>query len=56
MARAPEPRFDTGTGTELLVVVPFPSCPTVLRPQQTTEPSDFSAHVYPHPAEIAVTP
>ena len=33
----------TNTGTLLLVVVPLPSCPWVLAPQQTTLPSEVLA-------------
>ena len=44
----------TATGTLLLVVVPFPSCPCSLRPQQATVPSCVNAHEYSLPIEIWV--
>src|ERR1035437_2623824 len=42
------------TGVELSVVVPLPSWPWPLDPQQLTEPSARRAQVWPEPAEIAV--
>jgi hypothetical protein len=44
----------TATGVELSVVVPSPSSPKALRPQQLTEPPVRRAHVSLPPAEIAV--
>jgi hypothetical protein len=36
----------TGVGVKtLLVVVPIPTCPKLLSPQQSTPPSAISAHV-----------
>ena len=42
----------TGTGTSLDVVVPVPSCPLVLSPQQEALLLDVTAHVVDPPAEI----
>ncbi len=39
------PAAQTGTGVSLPVVVPSPSSPPLLKPQATTEPSDFSARL-----------
>src|SRR5438094_10525809 len=39
----------TSTGTALLVVVPLPSSPTVLKPQQYAAPPVVSPHVKPLP-------
>ena len=41
------------TGVLLEVVVPSPSCPRLLSPQQLTEPSRPTAQVWPTPAETA---
>ena len=41
---------DLDRGTELLVVVPFPSSPLPLSPQHHTVPPVFSAHVWSPPA------
>jgi hypothetical protein len=47
---------DTVTAVELDVVVPSPSWPLVLAPQQRTDPSDDnSAHVWLSPAVMADT-
>lgn len=47
----------TGTGTSLLVVVPFPSSPERLSPQQSTAPLDIAAQLWdaPGPAPIELT-
>src|SRR5437763_12665411 len=44
------------TGTALLAVLPLPSWPTLSSPQAHTVPSERSARLNPHPAEILVTP
>ncbi|HEY3818879.1 MAG TPA: hypothetical protein VGL81_17025 [Polyangiaceae bacterium] len=50
-------RFDTTTGSFVSwFVVPLPSCPSVSAPQQTTVPSERSAHVCSRPAEMARMP
>ena len=55
MATAPV-RPDTVTGVVELVVVPSPSCPKSLPPQQRAVPSASSAHVCIHPAVMATAP
>ncbi len=45
----------TGTGIKLSVVVPFPSSPWELLPQQTAPPLD-TAQGEPSPTETEVTP
>jgi hypothetical protein len=52
----PGPNPETPTGTELFFVVPFPSWPEVLRPQQRTSPPAVSAHVWKPPVDTAATP
>ena len=42
------------TGVVESVVVPLPSCPALLFPQQTLEPSFFSAQLWYPPALMAV--
>ena len=44
------------TGIERFVVVPSPSWPDELRPQQRTAPPDRRAHVWYAPAAMLVTP
>ena len=46
----------TGPGVEDVVVVPFPSWPPLLSPQQSTVPPVRSAHANQLPATISVTP
>jgi hypothetical protein len=42
----------TTTGVEEFVVVPFPSCPALFRPQHLTLPSDRRAQLWVSPAAI----
>jgi hypothetical protein len=44
---------DTFTGTELWVVVPFPSCPLLLRPQQASAPVALRAQACESPTWIS---
>src|SRR3954451_21912556 len=44
---------NTSTGTDELVFVPLPSCPTLLRPQAYIFPVELSATVWLPPVEIA---
>ena len=52
----PDVRPVGGTGTELGVSRPSPSCPSVPAPQHRTPPEVVSAHVNVPPAETAFTP
>ena len=56
--RRPSVNADTATGTELEVVLPLPSRPIPLQPQQLTAPVFNNAHVWEPPAviETAVAP
>jgi hypothetical protein len=45
----------TATGASLSVVVPSPSCPELLAPQEETVPSLRKARLYSQPAETAFT-
>src|SRR5882672_9906744 len=49
-------RPDTATGTDRSVVVPSPSCPSLLAPHAITVPSPSSARLWSSPAEIATIP
>ena len=51
-AVAPSVNAFTATGPELEVVVPLPSCPSSLLPQQLTAPVFNTAHVWELPAVI----
>ena len=51
-AVAPTVNAATATGAELAVVVPLPSCPSPLVPQQLTAPVFNNAHVWEPPAVI----
>jgi hypothetical protein len=44
----------TAVGVDRLVVVPSPSCPDSLLPQQKTLPALVKAHVCPDPEAIAI--
>lgn len=46
----------TSTDVEALVLVPLPSCPSVLSPQHFTPPAAMRAHECLNPALIATTP
>ncbi len=48
------PMPDTGTGVELSVVVPFPSCPSPLRPQHEVVPSTSRAQECSTPVVTSV--
>ena len=56
--RRPSVNAATATGAELEVVVPLPSRPSLLEPQQLTAPVFNNAHVWKSPAviETAVAP
>jgi hypothetical protein len=54
-AVAPLVNPETCTGTALLVVEPFPSCPSLLEPQHSTPPPLRMAHAELLPTEIEVT-
>jgi hypothetical protein len=45
----------TATGTFESVFVPFPNCPTLLRPQQVTPSNAFTKHVCSTPEETLGT-
>ena len=45
ISTTPEDSPETWNGTELFFVVPFPSWPEVLRPQQRTPPDGVMAQV-----------
>jgi len=52
---APDDRLETGVGTSLLAVVPFPSAPVPLVPQQYAAPPEVIAHVWREPLATWVT-
>jgi len=56
ISTTPEDSPETWTGTELFFVVPFPSWPERLRPQQRTPPPAATAQVWAPPAAISTTP
>jgi hypothetical protein len=56
IAATPEPNPETPTGTELFLVVPFPSWPEVFNPQQSTPPPAVRAHEWETPVDTAATP
>src|SRR3990170_2116228 len=55
-AATPLPRPDTSTEVGLSVVVPFPSWPRMLLPQQLTPPAAVRAQVWRKPAAMVATP
>jgi hypothetical protein len=52
----PDPIPATATGVVLPVVVPSPNCPSLLLPQQSTAPVDFTAQMCPRPPVMPATP